>query len=115
MRFRDGMVSWVAAIAATKPDILLVALGNPGQEYFIDRNFQALDCGVAIGVGALFDFLSGRVSRAPAAFRALRLEWVYRLGREPGRLWRRYLLGNSKFLWRLLRTRWRGAGARQSS
>ena len=105
----------VTAINALKPDILLVALGNPGQEKFIDRNFATLDCSVAIGVGALFDFLSGRVSRAPAAFRAVRMEWVYRLGREPGRLWQRYLLGNSKFLWRLLWARWRGAGARRSS
>jgi exopolysaccharide biosynthesis WecB/TagA/CpsF family protein len=102
----------VAEIASQNPDILLIALGNPIQELFINRHFAALGVPLAMGVGALFDFLSGRVSRAPAAFRRLRLEWVYRLGREPGRLWRRYLLGNSKFLWRLLRARRSGGPPR---
>lgn len=55
----------VAAVAASKPDILLVALGNPAQELFIERHFQALGAGMAVGVGALLDFLSGRVGRAP--------------------------------------------------
>lgn len=93
----------VAAVAAAKPDILLVALGNPAQELFIDRHFEALETPLAIGVGALLDFLSGRVGRAPAFFRKARIEWVWRLGREPGRLWRRYLFGNSQFLWRVIR------------
>lgn len=92
----------VAEIASAKPDILLVALGNPAQELFIARHFEALGCRMAIGVGALLDFLSGRVARAPAIFRKARIEWVWRLGREPGRLWRRYLLGNSQFLWRVI-------------
>lgn len=93
----------VAAIAAARPDILLVAFGNPAQEIFIARHFDALGVKAAVGVGALLDFLSGRVVRAPAFFRKARLEWVWRLGREPGRLWRRYLLGNSQFLWRVIR------------
>lgn len=93
----------VADIAAARPDILLVAFGNPAQELFIARHFDALGCRMAIGVGALLDFLSGRVVRAPVFVRKIRLEWVWRLGREPGRLWRRYLLGNSQFLWRVIR------------
>ncbi|MFT3809193.1 MAG: WecB/TagA/CpsF family glycosyltransferase [Micropepsaceae bacterium] len=93
----------VAAIAGTRPDILLVAFGNPAQELFIARHFDALGCRMAVGVGALLDFLSGRVVRAPGFFRAARMEWVWRLMREPGRLWRRYLLGNSQFLWRVIR------------
>lgn len=93
-----------AAVAAQKPDILLVAMGNPAQEMFIAERFDELACGLAIGVGALFDFLAGRVARAPRWMQRVRLEWLYRLWLEPGRLWRRYLLGNSQFLWRLLRT-----------
>jgi len=58
-----------------------------------------------IGVGALFDFLSGSIPRAPALLRVLRLEWLFRLALEPGRLWRRYLIGNPLFLWRVLRQR----------
>jgi len=93
----------VAAVAETRPDIVLVAFGNPAQELFIARHFDALGCRMAMGVGALLDFLSGRVVRAPSFFRAVRMEWVWRLMREPGRLWRRYLLGNSQFLWRVIR------------
>ncbi len=93
----------VAEIAAARPDIVLVAFGNPAQERFIAAHFDALGCDMAIGVGALLDFLSGRAVRAPAFFRKARLEWVWRLGREPGRLWKRYLLGNSQFLWRVIR------------
>lgn len=95
-------------IAASKSDIVLVAMGNPAQERFIAEHFDALGCGLAIGVGALFDFLAGRVTRAPAVFRTLRSEWIYRLGLEPGRMWRRYVLGNPKFLWRLAMARLHG-------
>lgn len=89
-------------IAAAHTDIVLVAMGNPAQERFIAAQFDAMGCRMAIGVGALFDFLAGRVPRAPALFRTLRSEWVYRLGLEPGRMWRRYVLGNPKFLGRVL-------------
>ncbi len=99
----DETAAIVAAIAAARPDILLVAFGNPAQELFIARHFADLGVPLAIGVGALLDFLSGRAVRAPGVFRAARIEWVWRLAREPGRLWRRYLLGNSQFLWRVIR------------
>lgn len=92
----------VQLIAGSKPDLVLVALGNPAQELFIARHFEALGSQMLVGVGALLDFLSGRVGRAPSLFRKARIEWVWRLGREPGRLWKRYLLGNSQFLWRVI-------------
>lgn len=71
-------------------DIVLVALGNPLQEAWILQHADALKPQVFIGVGALFDFLSGRIQRAPAWVRKMRLEWFYRLCREPQRLGRRY-------------------------
>lgn len=89
-------------IAAAEADVVLVAMGNPAQERFIAEHFEAMGVPLAIGVGALFDFLSGRVSRAPTLVRKLRCEWIYRLALEPGRLWRRYILGNFKFISRLL-------------
>ena len=92
----------VAAVNAARPDLLLVALGNPTQEEWISANAARLDAGVAIGVGALFDFLSGATQRAPVALRALRLEWTFRLLLEPRRMFRRYVLGNPLFLWRAL-------------
>lgn len=91
-----------------RPDILLVALGVPLQEKWIAANITPAHCTVPIGVGALFDFSSGTVPRAPGWVRAARGEWAYRLVQEPGRLWRRYLIGNPLFLMRVLRQRLSG-------
>jgi exopolysaccharide biosynthesis WecB/TagA/CpsF family protein len=88
----------VEAINAASPDVLLVAKGNPLQETWIDDNRDRLDVGVACGVGALLDFLGGGATRAPAWMRSLRVEWAYRLAREPRRLSERYLVGNPAFL-----------------
>jgi N-acetylglucosaminyldiphosphoundecaprenol N-acetyl-beta-D-mannosaminyltransferase len=79
--------------------ILLVALGAPGQDLWISRNLAATGVKVAMGVGGLFDFYSGRIPRAPQWLREMGLEWVYRLYQEPGRMWRRYLVGNVTFLY----------------
>ena len=89
----------LARIDAAKPDILFVALGNPKQELFIRRNFDRLDVPVALGVGGSFNFVSGRVKRAPAWVQKCGLEWVHRILQEPGRLWRRYATGLVKFSW----------------
>lgn len=93
----------VAAIGALNPDILLVAMGVPRQELWIARNLGSQHCTLPIAVGALLDFLSGHVPRAPLWMRRLRLEWLFRLLHEPGRLWRRYIVGNPLFLFRVLR------------
>ncbi len=93
----------VRHVHAARADVLLVALGNPLQEQWIAANLPRLNVRVAIGVGALFDFLAQRVPRAPLWMRRARLEWVYRLYREPRRLWRRYVVGNVEFLWRVAR------------
>jgi exopolysaccharide biosynthesis WecB/TagA/CpsF family protein len=94
--------SVIALINQSGADILLVAMGAPQQELWIAANRGRLIPKVAIGVGGLFDFFSGRVWRAPAAMRRTGLEWVWRLMQEPGRLWRRYVLGNPLFLARCL-------------
>lgn len=88
----------IRAINASGADILLVAMGVPKQELWIDRHLPDLAPRLVLGVGALFDFLAGNVSRAPAPVRRLRLEWAWRLAQEPRRLARRYLLGNASFL-----------------
>lgn len=93
----------LADLAAFKPDVTLVAMGSPAQEKWIDAQFGPEHGKIVFGVGALFDFVSGTVPRAPRFFRELRLEWVYRLAKEPGRLWRRYIVGNPVFLYRVLR------------
>jgi exopolysaccharide biosynthesis WecB/TagA/CpsF family protein len=92
-------------IRAARPDVLLVALGNPMQERWIDEHHGELGVPVSIGVGALFDYLAGRVRRAPHWVLRVRAEWLFRLLVEPKRLWRRYVMGNPRFVWRVLRSR----------
>lgn len=77
-----------AHVLAAKPDILLVAYGAPAQDLWIARNQALLQVPVAIGVGGTFDYLSGNVQRAPRWLRAIGLEWLFRLLRQPWR-WKR--------------------------
>jgi N-acetylglucosaminyldiphosphoundecaprenol N-acetyl-beta-D-mannosaminyltransferase len=96
-------------IRRTGADVLLVAMGVPGQEKWIARNLERSGVAVAIGVGGLFDFYSDRIPRAPVWMRELGLEWVYRLGCEPRRMWRRYIVGNLLFLARVMQERRTGS------
>ena len=93
----------VERINAAKPDLLFVALGNPKQELWMGRNAARLDVPVMIGVGGTFNFITGRVKRAPRWIQRSGLEWIYRIYQEPGRLWRRYAYGLAKFSWLSLR------------
>ena len=85
-------------IKRLKPDILLVALGVPAQEAWIDKHYDELPCRLMIGVGGLFDFYSGRIKRAPVWMREMGLEWIFRLAMEPKKKFKRYTFGNSSFL-----------------
>jgi exopolysaccharide biosynthesis WecB/TagA/CpsF family protein len=78
--------------------VLFVALGAPRQETWIEKHRTKLDPKIMLGVGGLFDFYSGNISRAPVWLREIGLEWVWRLVQEPGRMWRRYLVGNFVFM-----------------
>ena len=95
----------VAQVAATYADLVLVALGQPLQELWLDTNLNRTHCTLGIGSGAFLDFAAGQVPRAPEWMSSFGLEWLFRLSREPQRLWRRYLLGNPVFLWRAWRLR----------
>jgi exopolysaccharide biosynthesis WecB/TagA/CpsF family protein len=83
--------------------LLVVALGSPRQEIWLDQNLEATGALVGVGVGAFLDFTAGRVRRAPRWMNVLGVEWCFRLLQEPRRLWRRYLLGNPAFLLRAWR------------
>lgn len=85
-------------INASGADIVLVALGNPRQEEWIQLNAPLLNSALVIGVGALLDFLSGNSTRAPIWMRGLHLEWLFRLWHEPRRLIRRYTIDIGRFL-----------------
>jgi N-acetylglucosaminyldiphosphoundecaprenol N-acetyl-beta-D-mannosaminyltransferase len=98
-------VEVVRNIRKSEAAILLVAFGAPLQDFWIKEHVGATGVRVAIGVGGLFDFYSGRIPRAAQWLREMGLEWVYRLIQEPGRMWKRYLVGNGVFLSRVLRQR----------
>lgn len=101
----------LARLETVRPDLLLVAMGVPRQEVWIAGHLSERHCTVAMGVGALLDFMSGTVPRAPPWLRRLGLEWLFRLFVEPMRLWRRYIIGNPLFLMRVLGRRLSGGGS----
>jgi len=97
----DGII---AEINAAKPDILWIGLGVPLEQQFIDRNIERLTgVGVIKTSGGLFDFISGKNSRAPAWMQAVGLEWLYRVWLEPRRLAMRYLTTNPQAIGALIR------------
>lgn len=101
----------IAAINARRPDILLVAFGMPLQERWLAQNWDRTQARVALTGGAVFDYVSGELRRGPKVLTDNGFEWLARLLIEPGRLWRRYVLGNPLFLARVLWQRlMRGGG-----
>ncbi|ADZ72329.1 WecB/TagA/CpsF family glycosyltransferase [Polymorphum gilvum] len=105
----------IDAVNAARADLLLVAMGNPLQERFIADNRDRLAPTVCMGVGALFDFLSGEVVRAPKPVQAMGLEWLFRLLQEPRRLGRRYTVGVVRFLLEIRRQHRRQQGRLRSA
>ncbi|RUT01790.1 UDP-N-acetyl-D-mannosamine transferase [Dulcicalothrix desertica PCC 7102] len=91
----------VEAIKQSQAQILIVGMGVPRQENFIQENFSQLGVNLAIGVGGTFQVIAGTKRRAPLWMQQVGLEWFYRLLQEPGRLWKRYLVTNSQFLFYL--------------
>lgn len=98
----------IKQINAVKPDILIVGFGMPLQERWLMENWDRIDAHVALTGGAVFDYVSGEIRRAPRWMTDHGLEWLGRLIIEPRRLWRRYLIGNPLFFFRVLRQRIRG-------
>ena len=90
-------------INALKTDILFVAMGAPSQELFIEKHKDIINAKITLGVGGLFDFYSTNIKRAPLYIRELGFEWIYRMIQEPKRMWRRYILGNPLFLYRVFK------------
>lgn len=88
----------VEEISSAEVDVLLVGVGCPKQEYWMADHRARLGC-LMLGVGAAFDFISGSKPCAPKWMQYVGLEWLFRLGCEPSRLWRRYLINNPYFLW----------------
>jgi N-acetylglucosaminyldiphosphoundecaprenol N-acetyl-beta-D-mannosaminyltransferase len=92
-----------------KADILVVCMGAYVQEMFIERNRNRLNVSVAFGNGAALDFVSKRFKRAPLWMQEKGLEWLFRFLQEPGRLWKRYMIGNFVFIWLVMKDLFKGS------
>jgi N-acetylglucosaminyldiphosphoundecaprenol N-acetyl-beta-D-mannosaminyltransferase len=93
----EDMVGLAARVHASGANVLWIGLGTPRQDYVVHRLAPVLDIPI-VPVGAAFDMWSGAVPEAPAFLHGSGFEWIYRLSREPRRLWKRYLIGNPRFL-----------------
>lgn len=94
----------IEAINAVDPDLLWIGMTAPKQEKWTYSHWEELDIHCHVGtIGAVFDFFAGTVERAPIWWQRHGLEWLYRLLKEPKRMWRRYIIGNTLFLWNMLK------------
>ena len=92
----------IDAINAANPDLLWIGMTAPKQEKWTYSHWKELDIHCHVGtIGAVFDFFAGTVKRAPMWWQRHGLEWLYRLLKEPKRMWRRYIIGNALFLWNI--------------
>jgi len=88
-------------VAETRPDIFWVGLSTPKQERFMAEYSHKLQTKIMVGVGAAFDLHTGLIKDAPRWMKSLGLQWLHRFIQDPFRLWRRYLVNNPKFLWKV--------------
>lgn len=93
----------VQDIVNANPDVLFVAMSSPLKENFIYKNLSRMNVPVSIGVGGTFDIIAGKCNLAPEWISKIGLEWFYRLIQEPKRLYKRYLVTNTKFIWLLIK------------
>ena len=105
---RDQEAEVAANVRDARPDILFVAITPPKKEIFLATWGRVMSVPVCHGVGGSFDVMAGKVKRAPVLWQRVGLEWLYRTLQEPRRLWKRYLVTNSIFLWMVLRELVRG-------
>lgn len=94
----DDDAEVIDAVRASGADMLFVAIPSPRKEFWLAEHLQALGVSFAMGVGGSFDVLAGTIARAPTWVQRIGCEWVYRLVQEPRRMWKRYLVGNTKFI-----------------
>lgn len=98
----------IRAIHEANPDLLWIGMTAPKQEKWTYSHWNELNIHCHVGtIGAVFDFFAGTVERAPVWWQQHSLEWLYRLIKEPKRMWRRYIIGNSVFIYHIMREKWR--------
>jgi N-acetylglucosaminyldiphosphoundecaprenol N-acetyl-beta-D-mannosaminyltransferase len=97
----------VESINTFKPDVLFIGMTAPKQEKWAYLHFDILEAGHICCIGAVFDFYARNIKRAPRLMIVSGMEWLYRLLMEPRRMWRRYLIGNSEFVWLVIKEKFR--------
>ena len=100
----DDDAAVVAAVRAASPDYLFLAIPSPRKEFRLRDHLAELGVPFVMGVGGSFDVVAGVTNRGPTFVQRIGMEWAWRLGQEPRRMWRRYLLGNTKFVLLVART-----------
>lgn len=101
---KEDNIAIIEAINRFNPDLLWIGMTAPKQEKWAYTHWDELDIHCHVGtIGAVFDFYAGTTQRAPLWWQQYSLEWLYRLIKEPKRMWRRYLIGNVLFLWNICR------------
>jgi len=103
--FWDKEQEVVQQIGKSGARLLFVAISSPMKENFINRWQKELGVNFVMGVGGTFDVLAGKVKRAPLWMQKSGLEWLFRVLQEPGRMWKRYLFTNSKFIWMVIKAK----------
>lgn len=103
--FWDDEEAVIQKIKASGARLLFVAITSPKKENFINKWKDQLGVDFVMGVGGTFDVVAGKVKRAPVWMQKAGLEWLYRVIQEPRRMWKRYLVTNSKFAWMLLKAK----------
>lgn len=105
--FWDNEEAVVEKIRQSGAKLLFVAITSPKKENFINKWQDKLGVNFVMGVGGTFDVVAGKVNRAPQWMQKYGLEWLYRVIQEPRRMWKRYLITNSKFAWLLLKEKFK--------
>lgn len=108
----DEEAGIAGSIRAAKPDLLFVAMDSPRKEQWLGANAERLGVRFSMGVGGSIDILAGKRRRAPGWVQRLGLEWLWRFAQDPRRMWRRYTVGNLRFVWLVMREKMRLSGAR---
>lgn len=102
----DDNLKMINAVNEVQPDVLFIGMTAPKQEKWSYTHFNQLRAGHVCCIGAVFDFYAGTVKRAPDWMISVGMEWLYRLIKEPQRLWRRYLIGNTHFIYHVLKEKY---------
>lgn len=103
----DEQQQVVKMINNVNPDILFIGMPSPKKELFVEKYRDQLNVRYILGVGGYFDIISGITKRAPNWIQSIGMEWFYRFVQEPRRMWRRYLIGNSKFIWLVIKEKFK--------